>query len=51
MEGVCFVQPQYMVYWDKLNLPFFCASLKENITFLRPVKLWDTCDFIIVDMM
>ena len=22
MEGVCFVQPQYMVYWDKLNLPF-----------------------------
>ena len=29
MEGVCFEQPQYMVYWDKYNLPFLFLRLQE----------------------
>ena len=29
MEGACFVQPQYMVYWDNYNLPFLFLRLQE----------------------
>ena len=43
MEGVCFEQPQYMVYRDKYNLPFlFFSSARMRISLCSSLKNFGT---------